>query len=132
MKNLHLLWLLLISSPLYANEIYYWVDNHGIPHYSDKKNNQYPIRAIAPKSINTMEPPPQKHDIPASAPQKRSSTLTSTTSTIDLKRCEKHLQRLDKLRHRLRAGYSASQAPNLLNQERELKARYFAECREKP
>jgi len=128
------------SLPLLADSsVYSWRNSSGQLQFSDRPpaNNPPSLRQLDLENSSLIS-------IPAVKPIKQAPTPPNSTKPIDgkknspstadvtrSKRCHRYTQHLRKLRSRLKAGYTARQAPRLLNRERELKDKLFQECREK-
>ncbi len=118
--------LLLLSHSLHAAPtLYRWQDNEGQTHFSDtaptQKNPSLEVLNIDGRSLNAM--PAIRLDNKPPLPRKTEKTTTKSrqqSKPKNTRQCQKFQRQLDNLRSRMRLGYSAKQAPRLLQRERAL------------
>ncbi len=135
MKLTHLLCLLLLSHSLSAAPtLYRWQDDEGQFHFSDQppahKPRSLEVLEINGRSLNSM--PPTKLDTPPTLLRKTEKTKpkrSQQSKPTHTRRCQSYQRQLDKLRSRMRTGYSATQAPKLLQRERELNELIYQQCK---
>ncbi len=135
MKLAPLLCLFLLSHTLSASPtLYRWQDDEGQFHFSDKppahKPSSLEVLEINGRSLNSM--PSTKLDNPPTLPRKTEKTeskRSQQSKPTNTRRCQSYQRQLDKLRSRMRTGYSATQAPKLLQRERELNELIYQQCK---
>ncbi len=121
----------LLCQSLGAAPLYRWQDEAGQFHFSDKapekessitqlvEINSRPLNSMPAVAPLNSPMPPRKTE------GRKTSKLTQKPNT---KPCQKYQHQLDTLRSRMRLGYSATQAPKLLRQERELNEKIYHQC----
>jgi hypothetical protein len=128
--------LLLFFTPLLAeSSIYTWTDEDGNLHFSDqplaKHNPTHKAITLDDNRLTiipSVEPiQPGKHNKRAT-PQENKEDKPSKAALAQDRKCERLERKLKKLRAKMRTGYTAKQAPKLLNKERELKDDIDYEC----
>ena len=111
--------------PLNADtKIYHWKSEDGQSHFSDKQPaSTHQPRELKPSQLNTMaatatpSPSAVKKQTSPPHPEKKSHV---TAKTKQAERCAKYQNQLRALRGKMRNGYTAKQAPKLLQRERKL------------
>lgn len=115
---------LCLQQPLSA-EIYRWVDSKGQVHFSDAKNkpghiNKTESIEVTPNVVKTQPglTPKPKRSVTKKKPRK-SATMNSHryATTNNDKKCARAKEKLDNVRSRMRAGYTAAQQRKLHNRE---------------
>jgi len=129
--------LLLMTPPIISADdtLYHWKSEDGQSHFSDKKPEQHTpsLKQLPLKSnkLNTMvstpSPPANMKSTKPSLPsnsnsnaKKKKKKKKAAEKAKRSKLCKKHKEQLRALRGRMRNGYSAKQAPKLLQRERTL------------
>ncbi|MCF6219411.1 MAG: DUF4124 domain-containing protein [Gammaproteobacteria bacterium] len=125
---------LLSHSLVAAPTLYRWQDDEGQFHFSDKPPKHKPsslkVLETNGRSLNSM--PSIKPNQPPALPRttvKTKSTSNRQDKPNNSRRCQSYQRQLDKLRSRMRTGYSATQAPKLLQRERDLNEAIYQQCK---
>ena len=127
--------LLFLFSTLVHGQIYTWVDEQGVTHYSNQKfGHKKDAKEVTLKPVNFMkavsvEALEQVSD--DSASKKRRAMLTAKTESLVsvIKQCNDWKIELVSLRERLKKGYSLKEAKKLKAQKLALKDQIWRECR---
>jgi len=126
--------LFLFSNWVHA-QIYTWVDELGITHFSNQKfaHKQgakevtlQPVNFMEAVRVNDSSDAPETRDL-----SKKSAMLTAKTESLiaGIKQCNEWKIELVSLRERLKKGYSLKEAKNLKAQKLALKDQIWRECR---
>lgn len=142
-KTLYLILVLgLTSSSLSQAEIYKWVDDKGVTHFSDKAVDAKgkpisvdtsgsiigsdEVRKMESKAARTLRSQDRSRNrkVAVSADNKKSKSVDHA----QIKRCRKLDDKLDALLEKMKAGYSASESNTLRRKKRKLLDRIREDC----
>ncbi len=131
----YLFLLILLCQSLDAAPTFYrWQDEAGQFHFSDKAPEKSApatqVVEIKSQPLNSM-PAVAPLKLPVTPHKTESRKTSKSAEKANSKRCQKYQRQLDTLRSRMRLGYSATQAPKLLRQERELNEKLYHQCQKK-
>ena len=127
--------LLFLFSTLVHSQIYTWVDEQGVTHYSNQKfGHKKDAKEVTLKPVNFMKAVSVEALEEASedsASNKRGAMLTAKTESLVsvIKQCNDWKIELVSLRERLKKGYSLKEAKKLKAQKLALKDQIWRECR---
>lgn len=137
-----LFFFLFLWSSLVFGQVYQWVDENGVRHFSDQPppDGQSSERART-GSLSTYSAPPVPRVAPerdaaqSSGPASRSSIIVEQSPAPlqdEPKRnewlCQSYLDRLERIRVQLRSGYREPTGNRLRAERRDVSARYRSEC----
>jgi hypothetical protein len=127
-----------ITEPAPSNaEIYTWVDDKGVTHYSDSNANapadHQQVSQELPFVHQLAEPDPALTRTLSASERERQQRLPSASqsraSRSNRTSCASYQRQLDNLQAKLRRGYREPRGNKLREKRRRLQARYNAECR---
>ena len=139
--GLLLCWLVSAPLELLASEIYTWVDEHGVTHFTDQRPSAQRHEVIRTEALESLvidnprpaQPPPPAR--PSAAEQTRAAAAASRARRQRAEaeerlaaQCQATRDQLEQIQARLRAGYGVTEGNRLRQQRRELRSRLHSDC----
>ncbi|MCC5874513.1 MAG: DUF4124 domain-containing protein [Gammaproteobacteria bacterium] len=130
-----------IGTPSWA-QIYQYVDEHGVVHFSDSPPAQDNHRIIEQADLDAITTTVPGTPLPSAADQRRDEVArqrnraaqTSSLQRLQAEqaaqsnRCDSYQARLDTIQSRLRAGYGIQEGNRLREARREIRVLMGREC----
>ena len=138
--NFWVVGVLLFWSSLAFCQVYHWVDENGVRHFSDqpppdgRETERARTGSLSIYSPTTAPPPASRARAsrPAWLPPQSSIGPEHSVSLSDFGRtaalCQHYLDRLESIRDQLSRGYREPRGNRLRAQRRELSTKYRSEC----